>query len=121
MRRLLLLLVILLAAARLTAQTSRLPRRIYVENTEKSSHVQGIAIDTLRGCAYFSFTTSLIKTDLQGRVLGSVTGLTCHLGCLDLDEQTGRVYASVEYKNDEIGRGIMRIMGKQLGQRDNTF
>ena len=114
------LTVALLAVTALSAQT-RLPRRIYVENAEKSSHVQGIAIDTLRGYAYFSFTTSLIKTDLEGHVLGSVTGLTCHLGCLDLDEQTGKVYASVEYKNDEIGRGIMRIMGRELGERANTF
>lgn len=114
------LTVALLAVTALSSQT-RLPRRIYVENAEKSSHVQGIAIDTLRGYAYFSFTTSLIKTDLEGRVVGSVTGLTCHLGCLDLDEQTGKVYASVEYKNDEIGRGIMHIMGKPLGKRDNTF
>lgn len=114
------LTVTLLAVTALSAQT-RLPTRIYVENAEKSSHVQGIAIDTLRGHAYFSFTTSLIKTDLEGHVVGSVTGLTCHLGCLDLDEQTGKVYASVEYKNDEIGRGIMHIMGKPLGKRDNTF
>lgn len=98
-----------------------LPKRIYVENNEKSSHVQGVAVDTKRGYAYFSFTTKLIKTDLYGHLIGSVTGLTCHLGCIDLDTETGKLYASIEYKDDEIGRGILQQMGRQLGKRENTF
>jgi len=98
-----------------------LPKRIYVENNEKSSHVQGVAVDTKRGYAYFSFTTKLIKTDLQGHLIGSVTGLTCHLGCIDLDTKTGKLYASIEYKDDEIGRGILQQMGRQLDKRENTF
>ena len=60
-----------------TPSIDTLPRRIYVENSEKSSHVQGVAIDLQRGHAYFSFTTKLIKTDLKGNILASVTGLTC--------------------------------------------
>ena len=33
-------------------------------------HVQGIAVDTLRGYVYYSFTTILVKTDLNGKLLG---------------------------------------------------
>ena len=110
-----------LVPARAQVEVSKLPKRIYVENSDKSSHVQGIAVDTKRGYAYFSFTTKLIKTDLQGNVVGSVTGLTCHLGCIDLNPDNGKLYASVEYKDDVIGRGILKQMGKQLGTRPNTF
>ncbi len=102
-------------------QVEDLPRRIYVENTDKSSHVQGIAVDVKRGYAYFSFTTKLIKTDLKGNILGSVSGLTCHLGCIDLNPENGKLYASIEYKDDEIGRGILQQMGRKLGKRENTF
>src|SRR5574344_1082066 len=108
-----LLMLLMVASVSLSAQIStNLPKRIYVENNEKSSHVQGVAVDIKRGYAYFSFTTKLIKTDLQGRVVGSVTGLTCHLGCIDLDTETGKLYASIEYKDDEIGRGILNQMGR---------
>lgn len=34
---------------------------------------------------YFSFTDPLVKTDLSGRPIGSVSGFTGHLGDLDLD------------------------------------
>ena len=115
-------MLLMAASVSLSAQIStNLPKRIYVENNEKSSHVQGVAVDIKRGYAYFSFTTKLIKTDLQGRVVGSVTGLTCHLGCIDLDTETGKLYASIEYKDDEIGRGILNQMGRTLGKRENTF
>lgn len=115
-------MLLMVASVSLSAQIStNLPKRIYVENNEKSSHVQGVAVDIKRGYAYFSFTTKLIKTDLQGRVVGSVTGLTCHLGCIDLDTETGKLYASIEYKDDEIGRGILNQMGRTLGKRENTF
>lgn len=104
-----------------TPSIDTLPRRIYVENSEKSSHVQGVAIDLQRGHAYFSFTTKLIKTDLKGNILASVTGLTCHLGCIDLDPVSGKLYGSIEYKDDAIGRGILKQMGRELGKRENTF
>lgn len=78
----------------------------------KSNHCQGIAVDQRQGYIYYSFTTMLIKTDLQGRVLGSVTGLLGHLGCLTFNEADGRVYGSLEYKMDEIGRGILRSEGQ---------
>ena len=47
-------------------------------------HVQGIAVDLKQGYIYFSFTTELLKMDLQGNLIGSVKGLTGHLGCLTM-------------------------------------
>lgn len=63
-----------------------------------TGHVQGIAVDRVNGFVYYSFTQMLVKTDLQGNVLGTVTGLTGHLGDLDLNPDDGRVYGSLEYK-----------------------
>ena len=74
-------------------------------------HVQGIAYDHERNCMYMSFTTSLVKVDMQGRVLGSVEGLTGHLGCISLNPDDGRLYGSLEYKHDAIGKGIMKGLG----------
>ena len=56
---------------------------------------------------YFSFTTTLLKTDMQGNLLGSVEGMTGHLGCMTLNPDDGRLYASIEYKHDAIGKGIL--------------
>ena len=71
-------------------------------------HVQGIAVDLKQGYIYFSFTTELLKMDLQGNLIGSVKGLTGHLGCLTMNPEDGRVYGSIEYKNDAIGREILK-------------
>ncbi len=83
------------------------PRSIYT-GLWKAGHVQGIALDTEHKYIYFSFTTMLVKTDLQGNVVGTVTGLLGHLGCIDFNDEDGRLYGSLEYKNDAIGKGIMR-------------
>lgn len=64
----------------------------------RSGHVQGMAVDRRKGFMYFSFTNLLVKTDLTGRPVGSVTGFTGHLGDLDLNTDDGRVYGSLEYK-----------------------
>ncbi|MEL5955972.1 hypothetical protein AADR41_14585 [Streptomyces sp. CLV115] len=64
----------------------------------QSGHVQGMAIDRRKGFMYFSMTNLLVKTDLKGKPVGSVTGFTGHLGDLDFDEKDGRVYGSLEYK-----------------------
>lgn len=66
-----------------------------------TSHVQGVAIDTRNKLMYWSFTQMLVKTDLAGTVIGTVEGLTGHLGDLDLNSQDGRVYGSLEYKDEE--------------------
>lgn len=47
---------------------------------------------------YWSFTQLLLKTDLAGHVIGTVEGLTGHLGSIDLNGKDGRVYGSLEYK-----------------------
>jgi hypothetical protein len=75
-------------------------------------------VDTAAGFAYFSFTTSLVKTDLHGNLIGSVKGLTGHLGCLTRSPFDGRVYGSLEYKNDNIGLGID---AKGAATRDSRF
>jgi hypothetical protein len=56
-------------------------------------------VDQDKGFVYFSFTTMLVKTDLEGSVIGSVTGFTGHLGDIDFNPDDGRVYGSLEYKS----------------------
>ena len=83
-------------------------------------HIQGIAIDAKREYVYYSFTTSLLKTDIQGNIIGSVKGIIGHLGCLAFNAADGRVYASLEYNDDAIGLGIL----KKLNRKDifpNSF
>jgi hypothetical protein len=63
-----------------------------------SGHVQGIAVDEKKGFIYYSFTNLLVKTDLSGNLVGTVTGFTGHLGDLDFNPADGRVYGSLEYK-----------------------
>lgn len=67
----------------------------------QSGHLQGMALDRHKGFMYFSFTNLLVKTDLRGRPVGSVTGFTGHLGDLDFNTADGRVYGSLEYKAAE--------------------
>ena len=86
----------------------------------KAGHIQGIAVDTERGYVYYSYTTQLIKTDLKGNIIGSVKGLLGHLGDMDFNKEDGRVYGSLEYKNDAIGKGIMR-MEKSSKKLQNAF
>lgn len=64
----------------------------------KAGHVQGVAVDRRKGFMYFSFTNLLVKTDLRGNTVGSVSGFTGHLGDLDFNTKDGRVYGSLEYK-----------------------
>ena len=88
-----------------------LPRRIH-SGYYKTGHCQGIAVDTAKGFIYYSFTTCLIKSDLEGNIIGSVEGLLGHLGCIDFCEADGCVYGSLEYKNDAIGKGILKNAGR---------
>lgn len=81
--------------------------------TRRGGHIQGIAIDRERKYIYCSFTTELVKLDLDGNLIGSVKGFTGHLGCLAYSEKDGRVYASLEYKNDMIGKGVLHSLGIQ--------
>lgn len=87
----------------------------------KEGHVQGIAVDMERGFVYYSFTTILLKTDLQGNALSSVRNIIGHLGCIALDPEKNRLYGSLELKHDAIGKGIMARTGMQLAQEDAFY
>ena len=78
-----------------------------------AGHVQGIATDKERRYMYFSFTTCLIKTDMDGNVIGSVSGFVGHLGCIAYNEEDGRIYGSLEYKYDAIGKGILNKLNAE--------
>ena len=86
-----------------------------------SGHVQGIAVDTEKGYVYYSFTTVLAKTDLLGNLIGFVGGLAGHLGCIDINREDGKVYGSLEFKNDAIGQGIFRNLGKEGAPAEDAF
>lgn len=98
----------------------RLPKQIFSGHWN-GGHVQGIAIDEARGYVYFSFTTMLVKTDLAGRLIGSVKNLIGHLGCITYNASKNRLYGSLEYKHDVIGRGIMNKTGQALAEEDAFY
>ena len=81
-----------------------------------TGHIQGIATDKDRKYMYFSFTTSLVKTDMQGNIIGSVVGLCGHLGCIAYNYDDGRVYGSLEFKHDAIGKPILERVSRQQNQ-----
>lgn len=81
-----------------------LPNEIYVEGGKH--HVQGIAYDKAAERMYFSFTTSFLKTDLEGNVVGSIDRIQGHLGAMTFNPEDRKVYASLECKDDVIGAGL---------------
>lgn len=86
-----------------------------------TGHVQGIAVDEARGYVYYSFTTVLVKTDLAGNLIGYAGGLVGHLGCIDINRENGKVYGSLEYKNDVIGQGIFKKLGLEGAPAEDAF
>ena len=86
-----------------------------------TGHVQGIAIDKERKCMYYSFTTSLLKTDMDGNIIGSVKGLAGHLGCIAYNYEDGKVYGSLEYKHDVIGHGILQRIDSDIDITDGFY
>ena len=98
----------------------RLPKNIY-SGKYKEGHVQGIAVDTERGFVYYSFTTILLKTDLEGNPIGSVENIVGHLGCIAFDAEKNRVYGSLELKHDIIGKLIMERTGIKLAEEDAFY
>jgi len=69
--------------------------------TWKAGHVQGVAVDVKGGYIYYSFTTLLAKYDFNGKLIGTLVGWTGHLGDLDFNPADGKVYGSLEYKEDK--------------------
>ncbi|MDB5455788.1 MAG: hypothetical protein JWP92_1373 [Caulobacter sp.] len=66
-----------------------------------SGHVQGVAVDVQGGYIYYSFTNLLAKYDFSGKLIGTLVGWTGHLGDLDFNPADGKVYGSLEYKEDK--------------------
>ena len=79
-----------------------------------TSHVQGIAVNGEKGEIYYSFTTRFIRTDLKGKLLGTIDRIQGHLGAMTYNPADGCVYASLECKNDEIGASIAKKLGVPL-------
>jgi hypothetical protein len=66
-----------------------------------AGHVQGVAVDVRGGYIYYSFTNLLAKYDFSGKLIGTLVGWTGHLGDLDFNPADGKVYGSLEYKEDK--------------------
>lgn len=90
------------------ANTFALPQTVYVGG--QVQHVQGIAYDAEAECMYMSFTSRFVKTDLKGNILASIDRIQGHLGAMTFDPVGRKVYASLECKDDEIGRGIAKTL-----------
>ena len=63
----------------------------------------------------------LAKTDLLGNLIGYAGGLVGHLGCIDINPEDGKVYGSLELKNDAIGQGIFKTLGKEGAPAEDAF
>lgn len=90
-------------------------------NGMDTGHVQGIAVDKNRDYMYFSFTTCLLKTDMNGNLIGSVTGLAGHLGCIAYNYENGKVYGSLEFKHDAIGKGVLKTINREDNITDGFY
>lgn len=104
--------VLALSAMIPAAGAQTLPTKFEVKIKAKD-HVQGMAIDTAARCCYLSFTTSLVKTDYEGNVLASIDSIFGHLGAMTFDAASRKLYASLECKDDVIGQGIAKHLGKE--------
>lgn len=84
-------------------------------------HIQGIAVDEEHGYIYYSFTTKLVKSTLDGKIVGCVDGLMGHLGCIAFNREDGHIYGSLEYKRDAIGREILEKLGQSADLTDAFY
>lgn len=120
MKKLIYLISLYFSALSVFAVEPSFPSTIF-SGEQDCFHVQGIAVDIERGYVYYSFTTSLVKTDLDGNLIGTVEGITGHLGCISINPDDGRVYGSLEYKPDAIGQGILKNLGKEEMSTEPAF
>lgn len=86
-----------------------------------NNHCQGVAVDIKNDRIYYSFTTKLVATKLDGTPVGSATGIIGHLGCIAFNEEDGLVYGSLEFKHDSIGRGIAAKGNGNLSFKDGFY
>ena len=91
---LLVLGALVVATSAVAQQLPNLPKKLHTEGW-KAGHVQGIAVDTKQEYLYLSFTTMLVKMDMHGNVVGTVKGLLGHLGCIEFNDEDGRLYGSL--------------------------
>ena len=82
-------------------------------------HCQGIAVDPAHNHVYYSYTSVLVKCDLDGNILGTVSGFTGHLGDLALDED-GYLYASY-YPTGRAGFYIVMFNTKKITKTDISW
>lgn len=94
--------------------------RLYTGEQGKM-HIQGIAIDRQKEYLYYSFTNKLIKADLQGNIVGSISGFTGHIGCIAYNSTDGKVYASLEYKHDVIGQNVIEQSSAEIDFDDGFY
>ena len=62
-------------------------------------HCQGIAVDKNKGYIYYSYTTLLVKCDMDGNIIGTVTGFTGHLGDIAFNEKDRKIYCGYFSEN----------------------
>ena len=108
----------LLLSAGCADETITCPDVIRIEGDR--FHVQGIALDSEKGVIYSSFTNVLTVSDLNGNLKGSVTGITGHLGDIAFDPEKRVIYASLEFKDDAIGKAISQKIGEVGIQRSQS-
>lgn len=99
---------------------NQIPQPLYT-GIHGKNHIQGICVDEKKGFIYYSFTTSLVKAKLDGTVVGSVTGLLGHLGCIAFNEADGCVYGSLEYKMDAIGKNVLARLGTEAELEEGFY
>lgn len=93
---------------------------VYVEGGR--FHVQGIAYDRQENCMYFSFTSTFLKADMNGNVVASVSGINGHIGAMVFDPVERKVYASLELKDDSIGKNVSKGLGdKEYSREESVF
>lgn len=85
-----------------------LPDSVFVGG--QAMHVQGLAYDKEKNVMYFSFTSRFLKTDMNGKILASIDRIQGHLGAMTFNPADRKVYASLECKDDEIGRNISKAL-----------
>ena len=102
------------------ATADSLPSNIF-SGEHQNGHIQGIAYDKAGGYMYCSFTTVLVKTDMKGNIIGTVEGLVGHLGCIAYNYDDGKVYGSLEFKNDCIGAGILAGLGLETKPEEGFY
>ena len=116
-------LILICFAGKTNAQqpfTGTLPDSLSSGN-QGAFHVQGVAVDQAHGYIYLSFTNKLLKMDRSGHVIGSVTGFVGHLGDLAFDPESGKIYGSLEFKDDAIGKGISKKLGLKNSDAVNFY